>query len=77
MKTKFDRVSRILALIAALTGAAFAPGVLAQTLTKPTHNLLFIGQAKGYQHESISTAMATLYNLGHSSGLWNTYLRTD
>jgi len=40
-------------------------------------NLLFIGQAKGYQHETISTAMATLYNLGRSSGLWNTQLRTD
>jgi len=38
---------------------------------------LFIGQAKGYQHEAISTAMATLYNLGRSSGLWNTQLRTD
>jgi uncharacterized protein len=40
-------------------------------------NLLFIGQSKGYQHESISTAMVTLYNLGRSSGRWNTYLRTD
>src|SRR5258707_9408799 len=49
----------------------------AQTQPKPKRNLLFIGQAKGYQHESISTAMATLYNLGRSSGLWNTMLRTD
>jgi type 1 glutamine amidotransferase len=40
-------------------------------------NLLFIGQSKGYQHDSVSTAMATLYNLGRSSGAWNTYLRTD
>jgi type 1 glutamine amidotransferase len=39
--------------------------------------LLVIGQSKGYQHESISTAMATLYNLGRSSGLWDTYFRTD
>jgi type 1 glutamine amidotransferase len=50
---------------------------LAQTAEKPNRNLLFIGQAKGYQHEAISTAMATLYNLGRSSGLWNTVLRTD
>jgi type 1 glutamine amidotransferase len=41
------------------------------------HNLLFIGQSKGYQHESISPAMATLYNLGRRSGRWNTYFRTD
>jgi type 1 glutamine amidotransferase len=53
-----------------LVGAAQAAG-------QPKHNLLFIGQAKGYQHEAISTAMATFYNLGHSSGLWNTQLRTD
>jgi hypothetical protein len=29
--------------------------------------LLVIGQSKGYQHDSISTAMVTLYNLGRSS----------
>jgi type 1 glutamine amidotransferase len=39
--------------------------------------LLVIGQSKGYQHDSISTAMATLYNLGRSSGRWDTYFRTD
>jgi type 1 glutamine amidotransferase len=44
---------------------------------KPGHNLLVIGQSKGYQHESISTAMATFYNLGRSTGLWKTWLRTD
>jgi type 1 glutamine amidotransferase len=51
--------------------------LLAQTPEKPKRNLLFIGQAKGYQHEAISTAMVTFYNLGRSSGLWNTQLRTD
>jgi type 1 glutamine amidotransferase len=40
-------------------------------------NLLIIGQAKGYQHDSISTAMATLYNIGHASGRWNTVFKTD
>ncbi len=51
--------------------------LLAQSNEKPKRNLLFIGQAKGYQHEAISTAMATFYNLGRSSGIWNTQLRTD
>src|ERR1044072_7588276 len=51
--------------------------VFAQVPAKPKRNLLFIGQAKGYQHESISSAMVTLYNLGRTSGLWNTQLRTD
>jgi uncharacterized protein len=39
--------------------------------------LLIIGQSKGYQHDSISTAMATLYNLGRTSGRWDTVFRTD
>ena len=66
-----------LGLLVALATAASSGTLLAQSLEKPKRNLLFIGQAKGYQHESISTAMATLHNLGRSSGLWNTYLRTD
>jgi type 1 glutamine amidotransferase len=55
----------------------FGGPVSGQSPEKPKRNLLFIGQAKGYQHEAISTAMVTLYNLGRSSGLWNTQLRTD
>ena len=39
--------------------------------------MLFIGQSKGYQHESISTAMVTLYNLGRAAGEWDTVFRTD
>jgi type 1 glutamine amidotransferase len=42
-----------------------------------TRRLLVIGQSKGYQHESISTAMVTLYSLGRASGKWDTYFRTD
>jgi hypothetical protein len=37
--------------------ASFFP-MLAQTAETPKRNLLFIGQAKGYQHEATSTAMA-------------------
>jgi uncharacterized protein len=40
-------------------------------------NLLVIGQSKGYEHDSVSTAMATLYQLGRSTKQWNTYFRTD
>jgi type 1 glutamine amidotransferase len=39
--------------------------------------LLVIGQSKGYEHDSISTAMATLYNLGRTSHQWDTFFRTD
>lgn|GEM_PF-6814331 len=36
-----------------------------------------IGQSKGYQHESISNAIVTLYELGKRAGRWETYFRTD
>jgi type 1 glutamine amidotransferase len=51
-----------------------ASGSVAQ---EKTRRLLIIGQSKGYQHDSISTAMATLYNLGRSSHQWDTFFRTD
>lgn len=51
--------------------------IFAQTPGAPKKNLLFIGQSKGYQHESISTAMVTIYELGRKSGIWNTDFRTD
>src|SRR5258708_10410865 len=44
---------------------------------KKKRRLLVIGQSKGYQHDSISTAMATLYNLGKESHQWDTFFRTD
>ena len=40
-------------------------------------NLLIVGQSKGYQHDSVSTAMVTLFNLGRGSGQWDAYFRTD
>jgi type 1 glutamine amidotransferase len=46
---------------------------------KPTHlkHVLVIGQTKGWEHDSISAAMAAIYNMGKESGLWDTMLRTD
>jgi len=40
-------------------------------------HLLVISQTKGWEHDSISDAMAALYNMGHDSGLWDVMLRTD
>jgi hypothetical protein len=53
---------------------AVASGALAQ---EKKRRLLVIGQSQGYEHDSISTAMATLYNLGRRSHGWDTYFRTD
>jgi type 1 glutamine amidotransferase len=39
--------------------------------------ILVIGQTKGFEHDSVPDAMATLWTLGHDTGLWKAYLRTD
>src|SRR6202050_1351380 len=39
--------------------------------------LLVIGEEKGYRHDSVSHAMATIERLGVSTGLWDTTIRTD
>jgi type 1 glutamine amidotransferase len=65
----FVRLILASALILGLAGGASAQ--------EKKRRLLVIGQSKGYQHEAISTAMVTLYNLGRSSGRWDTYFRTD
>jgi type 1 glutamine amidotransferase len=40
-------------------------------------HLLVIGEEKGYRHEAVSHAMATIERLGKETGLWETTLRTD
>jgi len=39
--------------------------------------LLAIGDVKGFQHDSVSHALATIERMGKESGLWDTYIRTD
>src|SRR5262245_55991479 len=39
--------------------------------------LLVIGEEKGYRHEAVSHAMATIDKLGRETGLWETHIRTD
>ena len=71
--------------IALLTPAAF----LALGLYQWPHNkakaapppnkkrILIIGQTKGFEHDSVPDAMGTIWKLGHETGLWDTYIRTD
>ena len=40
-------------------------------------HVLVIGQTKGFEHDSVSDAMAAIYNMGKESGLWDTTMRTD
>lgn len=43
----------------------------------PHKKLLAIGEEKGYRHEAVSHALATIERLGRESGLWDTTIRTD
>jgi uncharacterized protein len=49
----------------------------AQNAPQPAKRLLIIGEEKGYRHEAVSHAMATMERLGRESGLWTTTMRTD
>ncbi|MGA2539765.1 MAG: ThuA domain-containing protein, partial [Terracidiphilus sp.] len=40
-------------------------------------HVLVISQTKGFEHDSISSAMAAVFNMGKESGLWDTEMRTD
>jgi len=84
------RLSALPFLGLALAGIALiAPNSSAQAVgkdqlppaphAKPTHlkHVLVISQTKGFEHDSISAAMAAIYNMGDQTGLWDTMLRTD
>jgi hypothetical protein len=40
-------------------------------------HVLVIGETKGFEHDSVSAAIAVIYTAGHDSGLWDTTMRTD
>jgi uncharacterized protein len=57
---------------AAVCGLCFA-----QTEQPNKKHVLVIGEEKGYRHESVTHAMATIDHLGRETGLWDTTIRTD
>ena len=63
----------------AQTAAPGFAGLPAAPHLKPTHvkHVLVIGETKGFEHDSVPTAMAAVYNMGKESGLWDTTMRTD
>jgi len=62
----------VLAICLSICGAA-----LGQSGAPPKKHLLVLGEEKGYRHESVSHAMATIERLGQGTGLWDTVIRTD
>src|SRR5580692_6897327 len=65
-------------LAVAFVGVAFCTVHAAQTAAPAAKkHLLLIGEEKGYRHEAVSHAMATIERLGRETGYWDTVLRTD
>jgi uncharacterized protein len=63
-------------VVAAVLAAGLTGLPAAEQQSKPKR-VLFIGQTKGWQHESTSYAAGTIWKLGHDTGLWETYIKTD
>jgi hypothetical protein len=63
---------------ASLTALFLIFAVGASPQEKPKRKkLLAIGRSEGYQHDSISHGLATIWKIGQQSGLWDTFIRTD
>jgi len=60
--------------LACLLSLTLAFSASAQTRKK---KVLAIGEVKGFQHDSVSHALATIEHLGQESGIFDTYIRTD
>jgi uncharacterized protein len=68
------KMLRITSLVACL---ALSIRCEAQTAAQPMKQLLILGEEKGYRHEAVSHAIATIERLGRETGLWTTTIRTD
>lgn len=73
-KAKETSMKKIWAILMLLVAVAVCSG---QPAEKAKKRLLVIGEEKGYRHESVSHAMATIECLGRETGVWNTWIRTD
>jgi hypothetical protein len=60
-----------------VSGVALCSLAAGQSGNQQKKHLLVLGEEKGYRHESVSHAMATIERLGQETGLWDTCLRTD
>jgi len=73
----------LLSLLTSLAAAQNQAGTAASTPPPPHEkkihpkHILVIGQTKGFEHDSVSSGMVAMYNMGRESGLWEATLRTD
>lgn len=64
-------------LVAVSAVTLLAPQMFAQPQQPIRKKVLVIGETKGFQHDSVSYAMAQILNWGKETGLWDTYIKTD
>ncbi len=69
--------------LCAQAGQSQAPAGVSATPPPPhaetihLKHVLVIGETKGFEHDSVSAAMNAVYQMGKSTGLWDTEMRTD
>jgi uncharacterized protein len=68
---------RIFRMVLLILSVVCSGRCVAQRSAPARKRLLIIGEEKGYRHEAVSHAAATLERLGRESGLWSTTIRTD
>jgi type 1 glutamine amidotransferase len=61
----------------AIVFLAFAVSAWSQPAKSAKKKVLCIGASKGFQHDSVSHGLATIWKIGQESGLWDTFIRTD
>ena len=76
MEVSSDEYSNGMAIVLCLVFSGRCQAQV-QASAQPMKHLLVLGEEKGYRHESVSHAMATIERLGRESGLWTTTIRTD
>jgi uncharacterized protein len=81
---RFLTLARGVAVVAVAVAGSRALAQSNGELPPPPHakqvhlkHVLVIGETKGWEHDSISAAMAAIYDMGKETGLWDTMLRTD
>src|SRR4051812_7731181 len=74
MFARFDQMSICRPIAVGFFAFALCASLHAQPKKK---RVLAVGASAGYQHDSVSYGLATIWKLGQQTGLWDTYIRTD
>lgn len=63
--------------LAVLLVAAVAPAAAQEPGSESRPRVLALGAQADWEHDSLTDALVTVYDLGRESGLWETVIRTD